>query len=322
VKTDRRDAQALCEACRLGAYRPAHRASDRSRHRRGLIAAREALVQTRTRYISVVRALLRREGHRIRSGGAPTFVERVKELELPAYLKLEVAPLLTLMKSINVQLEKLDRRLAKIVKGDEVVQRLTTVPGIGPVTAVTLVATLDRVERFDNAGQVRCYLGVVPREYSSGERAMRGRITKAGNRRLRSLRVEAAWSILRFERESTKPLREWALRIASRRGKRIAAVALARKLAGIVYAMWRDDTTFGQPASRRRQLAARTTHPEQEQEQEYNSPSRRDRSARVDERDVPTGLRREPWVRWRRPTDPNPTMRRGSRRPSRARTEG
>ena len=91
---------------------------------------------------------------------------------------------------------------------------------------------------------MRCYLGLVPREHSSGERQLRGRISKAGNKRARSLLVEAAWTIMRNKKPATKALREWAARIAARRGKRIAAVALARRLAGILYAMWRDGTAY------------------------------------------------------------------------------
>jgi transposase len=103
---------------------------------------------------------------------------------------------------------------------------------------------------------VRAYVGLVPREWSSGEQRQRGRITKAGHARLRTRLVEAAWSILRYEHAETQSLRAWALRIAARRGKRIAAVALARKLAGILYAMWRDGSAFGQPAPRHPAIAA------------------------------------------------------------------
>ena len=104
VKTDRRDARTLCEACRLGAYRPAHRASDEARHRRAQVAVREALVRTRTKFISLTRALLRREGIGIRSGGTPTFAKRVEELTLPAHLALEVAPLLTMLEQLTAQI--------------------------------------------------------------------------------------------------------------------------------------------------------------------------------------------------------------------------
>lgn len=256
VKTDRRDARALCEACRLGAYRPSHRTSDPSRHRRAQVAAREVLVRTRTKFISLMGALVRREGYRIRSGGAANFAARLEELDLPEHLRDEIAPLLTVMVTVNEQIKAADRRLEEIVKDDEVAQRLCTVPSVGPVTVVTFLATVDRVERFDNARQVRAYLGLVPREYSSGERQMRGRITKAGNSRLRYLLVEAAWGILRRRRPETEALCDWAQRIAARRGKQIAAVALARKLAGILYAMWRDGTEFGEHATRATEAVA------------------------------------------------------------------
>ena len=124
------------------------------------------------------------------------------------------------------------------------VGRLATAPGIGPVTATAFVATLDDITRFATAHQVEAYLGLVPSERSSGERQRRGRITKAGNTRLRWLLVEAAWRVLRSSRADAAPLRTWAERIALRRGKRIAAVAVARRLAGVLYAMWRDGTGY------------------------------------------------------------------------------
>jgi len=244
VKTDRRDARALAEACRLGAYRPAHRASDEQRHVRGHLAVREALVRTRTKFICVVRSLLRREGLRVRSGGATTFVERLAEFELPQHLRLEIAPLLELMGSLNHQIKQAGKGIRKIVRQDPVVQRLCTVPGVGPVTATSFVATVDGSERFRGAHQVEAYLGLVPRELSSGEKQRRGRITKTGNGRTRSLLVEAAWTVMRSKDPQVASLRAWVDRLAIRRGRRVAVVALARKLAGILYAMMRDGTEF------------------------------------------------------------------------------
>ena len=124
-----------------------------------------------------------------------------------------------------------------------VVARRRPVPGIGPVSAVAFVATLDAVERFANAHQVEAYLGLVPREPSSGERQHCGRITKPGNTRMRWLLVEAAWRILRSPRPEAAALRAGAEQIAVRRGKRVAVVALARRLAGVLYALWRDGST-------------------------------------------------------------------------------
>ena len=163
---------------------------------------------------------------------------------MPQHVLVQVEPLLIMLKSLNEQINKADERLAEIVKDDEVVKRLTTVPGVGPVAATTYAATLDGAARFQNAKQVRSYLGLVPREHSSGEKQHRGRISKAGNSRARALLVEAAWALLRWKTPKTQALHEWAIRIAARRGRATAVVALARKLAGILFALWRDGTEF------------------------------------------------------------------------------
>ena len=102
----------------------------------------------------------------------------------------------------------------------------------------------ERAETLAGAHQVEAYLGLVPRELSSGEKQRKGRITKTGDRRTRCLLVEAAWALLRSQRPAVAPLRAWTERLAARRGRRVAVVALARKLAGILYAMMRDETEF------------------------------------------------------------------------------
>jgi transposase len=101
IKTDRRDARALAEACRLGAYRPTHRLSDAQRHVRGRLTVRDALVRTRTGYISVIRALLRQRGWRVPTGSAEGFIRRVLALALPGRLLSELAPLLAVMRQVN-----------------------------------------------------------------------------------------------------------------------------------------------------------------------------------------------------------------------------
>jgi transposase len=244
IKTDKRDARALCEACRLGAYRPAHRTSDRQRDVRAHLSVRETLVRTRSKYISLISALARREGCGIKAGPSPSFARRVEQAGLPARVLEQIEPLLGMLAVLNEQIRLADKRLEEIVKADAVVQRLCSVPGVGPVVATTFAATLDDASRFLGAKHVRSYLGLVPREYSSGERQRRGRISKAGSARARSLMVEAAWSLLRWKTERTRALHEWWARIAQRRGKATAVVALARKLAGIMFAVWRDGTEF------------------------------------------------------------------------------
>jgi transposase len=256
IKTDRRDARALAEACRLGAYRPAHRLSDAQRHVRGRLTVRDALVRTRTGYIAVSRALLRQHGWRVPTGSAEGFGRRVLALPLPGRLLSELAPLLAVMRAVNQQLAYSDERIEAITRADARVERLRSVPSVGPVTAAAFVAALDDAGRFPQAHQVEAYLGLVPREWSSGEGQRRGRITKAGHRRVRWLLVQAAVSMLRVQHPGTAALRAWALGIAARRGRFIAVVALARRLAGILYAMLRDGTRYEPACARRTPVAA------------------------------------------------------------------
>ena len=149
-----------------------------------------------------------------------------------------------LLQSLNEQIKQADLRLRELAEGDELPARLRTVPEVGVVTATSFVSTLDDAARFAGAKEARAYLGLVPSERSSGERQQRGHISKAGPGRARHMLVEAAWTILRRRSPTNAALHDWAAGIAARRGSRVAIVALARKLAGILYAMWRDATSF------------------------------------------------------------------------------
>jgi len=244
VKTDRRDARALAEALRLGVFRVVHRVSAERRHVRAELAVREALVRTRTRYVSLAKSLVRRDGLRVAGSQSHLVAKRIAALDLSDALASELMPLFQVLAPINEQSDAADRRIGSLVASDPDVALLTTVPAIGPVTAAAIVATADDITRFNSAHQFEAFLGLVPGERSSGEKRRVGHITKRGNSRVRYLMVEAAWRILRSKGEETAALRSWALLIAARRGKRIAVVALARRLAGIVYAMWRDGSPY------------------------------------------------------------------------------
>ncbi|MDP9179066.1 MAG: IS110 family transposase [Gemmatimonadota bacterium] len=244
VKTDKRDARTLAEALRVGSYRPAHRVSAERRHIRAELAVRDALVRTRTRYISIAKALVRRDGLRVAASESHLVARRIAALDLSDTLAVELMPLFEVLAPINDQIDGADRRIAELSRNDAEVALLTTAPSIGPVTASAVVATVDDISRFQSAHQFEAFLGLVPGERSSGEKRRIGRITKAGNSRVRYLLVEAGWRIMRSRSEETAALRAWALLIAGRRGKRIAVVALARRLAGILYAMWRDNSPY------------------------------------------------------------------------------
>lgn len=244
VKTDARDARGLADACRLGAYRPAHRLSDEQRKVRQMLITRDQLVCQRSSLISLTRSLTRAEGVRLKRGEAQNFWSRAAREEWPRERLPAVPALLHQLACLEDSIGTLDRQLASCAQQDARIQRLQTVPGIGPVTALGFLSVIDDHERFDSAHQVESYLGLVPGESSSGERRLRGHITKAGNSMLRRLLVQAAWSVQLCKDERARPLIEFFGRIAGTRGKRIAVVSLARRLAGILFALLRDEKEF------------------------------------------------------------------------------
>ncbi|HYE88487.1 MAG TPA: IS110 family transposase [Vicinamibacterales bacterium] len=242
IKTDRRDVAALAEANRRGWYRAAHRTSATQRATKQLLRSRRLLVAMRTAAVSLVRALLRQDGHRLPSGSCETVPARVARLAVSAALAETLAPLCRQIASVTTEIQALDARLHTRTATDAVVARLRSVPGIGLIVATTFRAFVDTPERFEHAGQVSAAIGLVPREDSSAERRHRGHITKAGPRELRSLLIQAAWVCWRTPRSAA--LRAWVDRLAARRGKRIAVVALARRLSRILFALWRDESVF------------------------------------------------------------------------------
>lgn len=254
VKTDRRDVAALAEACRLGIYRAAHRVSAEQRRVRQQLRVRSQLVRVRTQTINLARAMLRGEGLRLPSGSAETAATRIAKIPVPAALRTILQPLVDLLEHLDAPLTAADGWVAQTAAGDLVTRRLMTVPGVGPVTALSFRALVDRVDRFRHAGQVSAYVGVVPREASSGERHRKGSITKAGPGEARALLVQAAWVIWRTPGAAGAALHAWVTRVAAKRGRRVAMVGLARRLSRILFALWRDNTTF--TVAPRRRVAA------------------------------------------------------------------
>jgi transposase len=240
VKSDRSDARALSQvSCRIdlpSVYIPSQQARDR----KTMCGMREGLVECRTKLINTVRAWLRAEARRPRPGISKTLTQRVKESakERPAF----VDRLLESIDHLNEQIAVADKELVAQAEADAVCRRLMTVPGVGPVAAMRFVATVDEVARFGSSHQLESYLGLVPGEHSSGDRKRTTSITKAGSPKMRWALIQSCWVARRWARED--PMVQWALAIEKRRGKKIAVVALARKMAGIMYAIWRDGTTY------------------------------------------------------------------------------
>lgn len=242
VKTDGRDVAALAEANRRGWYRPAYRVSATQRAQRQRVGARRHLVEARTGTISVVRAVLRQHGVRVPSGGSRSLPARIAALPLSAELMTIVAPLLRTVEHLTTEITVCDRAIEQIGQADPVVARLQTVPGVGPIVAASYRAFVDTPTRFAGPDQLTAALGLVPREASSAERQRRGHVTKVGPAALRSVLVQAAWAHWRAVKSGR--LRAWVDQLAARRGKRIAVIALARRLSRLLFAIWRDATVF------------------------------------------------------------------------------
>jgi transposase len=244
VKNDRKDARVLSEvSCRIE-LPSVHIPSEKARELKSLCGMRDGLIRARTLLINTVRGWLRGRARRIRSGVTKTFALRVRRhfgdnaIELPKFVERQLISIEAITEQILLANQELETQAA----GSELCQRLMTVPGVGPVTAVRFVAVVDDARRFATVHDLQSYLGLVPGERSSSDRKHRTSITKAGPAALRWSLVQAAWAARRCRR--VDPMVHWSLRVESRRGKQIAVVALARKIAGVLFAVWRDGTVY------------------------------------------------------------------------------
>jgi transposase len=242
-KTDRVDAEVLARAVESGHIPLAHVLSPARRELRMQLGVRRTLVETRSQYIVAVRGLLRAKGIRLPSCDADVFVMRFREAALDDEVRELCGPLVVLLVALEPQLATAERKIQQLAEREPVTALLMTTPGVGVIVASMFVAVVDDAKRFTKAHHLESYLGLVPSEDSSGGRRRIGAISKEGNSYLRALLVQSAWCILRM-RDTSDPLKAWADALALRRGKRIAVVALARRLAGVLWAMWRDGTLY------------------------------------------------------------------------------
>jgi transposase len=250
-KTDKRDAALLSQALLNGMWRPAHERSEEEQIRKMRIDSRSRHVGTRTMLINAIKAAFHSFGLDQVKGKpeAQPAAMRLALSQLPEAARGVVETDIAALEAQNVIVAKLDEEIAATSGQNPHVQRLMTVPGVGLITAATFVATIDNPHRFANGHELASHLGTAPSEHSSGERRLLGSITKAGPKYLRILLVQAAWSIWRSTDPAAARLRAWVHQIGERRGRKTAIVALARKLAGILLAMWKKESDFRPEAS-------------------------------------------------------------------------
>jgi transposase len=211
---------------------------------KALLVSRALLVKIKRDLENQIRGLLKNLGLVIGPAKMNVFALRAAELTADRpELAAAVTPLLNARVGIAQQIADLDRKVMKLARNNAQAQQFMTAPGIGPVTALCFLATIDDPRRFRRSRSVGAYVGLTTRRFASGEIDWTGRISKCGDKMLRSYLYEAA-NVLLTRVAKWSALKAWGIRLAKRSGLRKAKVAVARKLAVILHRMWIDGTEF------------------------------------------------------------------------------
>src|SRR5258708_27635452 len=244
VKTDRRDARGIAQLLRLGWYRPVHVKSASAQEVRALLTARK-LIQAKLLDIECgMRGVLRGFGLKVGPISRGRFEMRILELvDGHAMLETVIGSMLSARTALQHEFKHLHRALLALVRDDPVRRQLMSVPGVGAIVAITFKSGVDDPSRFRHSRDVGPHFGLTPRKYQSGELDVTGRITKVGDRMVRTALYEAA-SVMLTRTVRFSSLKAWAMAVAKRRGTKKARVALARKLGVILHRMWVDGTRF------------------------------------------------------------------------------
>jgi len=242
-KTDRADAEHLLRLLMEDRFPRIWVPSLEVRDVRQLLVERHKQVQARTRTKNQLQALALGQGvQKKRKLWSEAGRGELEKLELLPYARQRRQHLLQTLDQLEAEITELNRQVAEEVRRRPEAVKLMTHPGVGPVTALAMVLTLGPAERFENARKVGSYFGLIPSEHSSGGRQQMGPISKQGNPFLRFLLVEAGQSAARYDKE----LRRFYERLARRRHRALAKVAVARKLAMRLYLMLREDWNYAQ----------------------------------------------------------------------------
>ena len=243
IKTDRRDAEGIARLLQMGWFRPVHCKSVSAQEIRAVLTTRKSIQQAIINLELSIRGVLRNFG--LKMGRVPKgrFEERVRELtDGNSMLEAAAGPILTAREALRFELAKLEKLVRDHAKSDPVCRLMMTMPGVGAIVALTVKSAIDDPDRFRSSKDLGPWAGLTPRRTQSGERDIIGQITRAGDTGLRTALYQAATVMLNRGRPSW--LTAWALRVAQRRGKKRATVALARRIGVVLHRMWRDGTEF------------------------------------------------------------------------------
>ena len=244
-KSDAHDAEGLAQLARTGWFKAVHIKDSATHLDRAQLKVREQLIKAHHAMANQLRGLLKLFG--LRMAKATTPARRSARLETLLAQKTElrpiVAPLVAGLAALEEQIAASSRSLKLRAAADPIATRLMSVPGVGPITALTFKSSIEDPGRFARGRDAGAYAGLVPRRFQSGERDTKGRISKAGDPMLRSALYEAANNLLaRVKRPSH--LQTWGKALAATKGAKRARVAVARKLAILLHRLWRSDTIF------------------------------------------------------------------------------
>jgi len=234
-KTDRNDAKGIAELMRVGIYRAVHIKTRESQEAKLLLTTRRMLKRKQRDIDNLVRSTLLQYGQKLAAGSLRSFGQRAASLAaVDPLLKELVETLLEVRNVLAAKALAIEARIEDVVREDPVCQRFLTVPGVGALTALAFRSAIDVPQRFDKSRNVGVHLGLTPRAFRSGTIYRQGHISKCGDQDARSALYNAAVTILR-EQGKASELKAWA---------RVAAVAVARRLAVVLHRMWLDGTDF------------------------------------------------------------------------------
>jgi transposase len=244
VKTDRNDARGIAQLMRLGWFKPVHCKSASAQETRALLTARKLVKGKLVDVEMSLRGMLRGFGLKVGRTTKAGFAARIRELtEHHPALKAIAKGLLAVHEVLLKELNGFEKQVRKQAKGDARTRLLMTAPGVGPIVGLTYVAAIDDPARFSSSKTVGAHFGMTPRKYQSGEIDITGRISKIGDKGVRTALFEAAHVILTTPVKGGA-LKSWAAKLARRAGLQKAKVALARKLAVILHRMLADGVPF------------------------------------------------------------------------------
>jgi transposase len=243
-KTDRNDARGIAEVMRAGIYKAVHVKTDASREAMLVLAARRHLIRKCRDIDNLIRGALLQSGRKIAPGRVYDFDQRAESMaRSEGVLRDVLDTLLVARRAVASQADVLDRRATEIAAGDPACRRFMTVPGVGPIVALSFRVAIDVPERFARSRDVGVHLGLTPRSHQSGAVDRKGRISRSGDVNARTALVLAAKSVVRARTRSTT-LKTWGLRVISARGYSKGVVAVARKLAVTLHRMWVNETDY------------------------------------------------------------------------------